>query len=381
MSIPPHPARIEQLTSLRFFAALAVLASHLWPLAEEPNPLQPLARTLFHEGYAGVSFFFMLSGFILSHTYQAKLTSGTISRGKYLALRVARIAPLHWLCGLPLAIWALATVGTSSLPMSLTNLALLQSWVPQVKWYFSLNEPSWSLSDELFFYTMFAGLAFLPLRRLGAFGALLLLANLTMVIWLVTHGQGSITHDVPDGESTLTRSHWLTYIAPLPRLLDFVVGMLVYRLPPAGFGGNPLGRRAASVLEVGAIALLVAAMVAYPLLGLADVWRMQLAYLPVMALVIWSFGTGGGALSGFLARNATLVLLGDASFALYLIHLPIIHAALALREHYQDSLPLLPLCGVTTLVAIGLSVLVYRAVEVPLLARTRRLIGRAFPRG
>ena len=245
-------ARIEQLTSLRFFAALAVLASHLWPLAEEPNPLQPIARTLFHEGYAGVSFFFMLSGFILSHTYQAKLTSGAISRGKYLTLRVARIAPLHWLCGVPLAIWALATVGgpesgLGSLPSSLTNLALLQSWVPQVKWYFSLNEPSWSLSDELFFYTMFVWLAFLPLRRLGAFAALL--------------------------------------------------------------------------------------------------------------------------------------LLGDASFALYLIHLPIIHAALALRDHYPDSLPLLPLCGGTALIAIGLSVVVYRKVELPLLARSRRMIGRAFPRG
>ena len=358
-----------------------MLASHLWPLAEEANPLQPVARTLFHEGYAGVSFFFMLSGFILSHTYQAKLTQGTISRGKYLTLRVARIAPLHWLCGLPLTIWALVTVGASTLPMSLTNLALLQSWVPQVTWYFSLNEPSWSLSDELFFYAMFVWLAFLPLRKLAGFGSLLLLGNLAMVLWLISHGQGAITHDVPDGESTLTRTHWLTYIAPLPRLLDFVVGMLVYRLP-----GHRLARAAATLLEGAAIALLLGAMVAYPLLELPDAWRMQLAYLPFMALVIWSFGHsggafGGGALSGFLARTPTLVLLGDASFALYLIHLPIIHAALALRDHYEDSLPLLPLCGVTALVAIGLSVVVYRKVELPLLARSRRMIGRAFPKG
>ena len=353
-----------------------MLASHLWPLAEEPNPLQPIARTLFHEGYAGVSFFFMLSGFILSHTYQAKLTQGTISRGKYLALRVARIAPPHWLCGLPLTIWALVTVGASTLPMSLTNLALLQSWVPQVTWYFSLNEPSWSLSDELFFYAMFVWLAFLPLRKLAGFGSLLLLGNLAMVLWLISHGQGAITHDVPEGESTLTRTHWLTYIAPLPRLLDFVVGMLVYRLPY-----HRLTRPGATALEAGAIALLLGAMVAYPLLMVPDIWRMQLAYLPLMALVIWSFGSGGGRLSDFLARSPTLVLLGDASFALYLIHLPIIHAALALRERYEDSLPLLPLCGGTALVAIGLSVVVYRKVELPLLARSRRVIGRAFPSG
>ena len=376
MSIPPPPARIEQLTSLRFFAALAVLASHLWPLAEEPNPLQPIARTLFHEGYAGVSFFFMLSGFILSHTYGAKLTSGSISRGKYLALRVARIAPLHWLCGVPFAMWALATVGAASLPVSTVNLALLQSWVPSEHWYFSLNEPSWSLSDELFFYTMFAGLVFLSLRKLAGFGALLVLANTAMVAWLASHGQGAITQTLPDGSDAMTRAHWLTYIAPLPRLADFVVGMLVYRLP-----AHRLGRTGATALEAGAIALLLAAMVAYPLLGVPDVWRMQLAYLPLMALVIWSFGTGGGALARFLARNATLVLLGDASFALYLVHLPVIHAGLALRDSLQNGLPLLPLCGATALVAIGLSVLVYRWVEVPLLARSRRMIGRAFPHG
>ena len=370
------PTRIEQLTSLRFFAALAVLASHLWPLAEEANPLQPIAKTLFHEGFAGVSFFFMLSGFILSHTYGAKLASGTISRGKYLALRVARIAPLHWLCGVPFAVWALVSIGPASLPVSLVNLALLQSWVPVEHWYFSLNEPSWSLSDELFFYTMFAGLAFLSLRRLAGFGAALLLANTAMVVWLVSHGQGAVSQALPDGDEAMTRSHWLTYIAPLPRLLDFVVGMLVYRLPSHRFT-----RSGATALEAGAIILLLSAMVAYPLLGLPDVWRMQLAYLPLMALVIWSFAAGGGALAGFLARSTTLVLLGDASFALYLVHLPVIHAALALRDSLENGLPLLPLAAAITLGAVGLSVLVYRLVEVPVLARSRRLINRAFPQG
>ena len=108
---------------------------------------------------------------------------------------------------------------------------------------------------------------------------------------------------------------------------------------------------------------------------------MQLAYLPLMALMIWVFGAGRGALSRYLAGSATLVLLGNASFALYLIHLPVIHAALALRDQFENGLPLLPWAVVTSLVAIGLSVVVYRVMEVPLLARSRRMIGRAFPRG
>ncbi len=368
----PHTAiRLDQLTSLRFFAALAVVASHLWPLAEEPNPIQPLARTLFHEGYAGVSFFFMLSGFILSHTYQHKLTSGAISRGKYLTLRIARIVPLHWLVGVPLAAAALMSAGAGMWPKVAVNLALLQAWVPFSDWYFTVNEPSWSLSDEAFFYSCFAVLAFWSVRRLGLFAALLLLVNAGVVAWRIRIGQGAvIAGDTP------TFTHWLSYIDPVARLLDFVVGMLVYRLPRHGWSGAR-----ASGVEISAGALLIAAMVAYPLLGLADVWRMQLAYLPLMALVIWAFGQGGGVLSRWLAGCGTLVVLGDASFALYLVHLPVVHGGLWVQDWLDEAaLPWLVWAAVVTAVAVALSAAVFVWVETPVLKRARRIIDGAFAR-
>jgi peptidoglycan/LPS O-acetylase OafA/YrhL len=354
------PQRLDQLTALRFFAALAVVASHLWPLAEEPNLLQPLARTLFHEGYAGVSFFFMLSGYILAHTYQAKLTSRTITRRRYLALRLARIAPLHWLVGLPLGAWALLQSGWAMAPKVALNLALLQAWVPNPDWYFTVNEPSWSLSDEAFFYTIFAGLAFLSPRRLALLAAALLALNLATVLWRIDTGQGAI---ILNDRNTLT--HWLTYINPLARSLDFITGMVIYHLPRRSKGTAP---------EIAATALLLGAMVAYPLLGLPDIWRMQLAYLPLMALVIWTFGQGAGALSRHLAASPRLVLLGDASFALYLVHLPVLHAGLALQDSLD--LPWLAWAGAVTLVAIALSVAVFVWVETPLLRRLRPIVSR-----
>ncbi|MBN9143509.1 MULTISPECIES: acyltransferase family protein [unclassified Novosphingobium] len=345
--------RLDQLTALRFFAALAVLASHLWPLAEYPNALQPLARTLFHEGYAGVSFFFMLSGYILAHTYQARLAEGRIGGWHYFTLRLARVLPLHWLVGVPLAVLALVQEGAGVWPKVAVNLSLLQAWVPRSGWYFTINEPSWSLSDEAFFYACFAGLALMPLRRLGLLAAGLLALNLGVVVWRVASGQGAI---LAGDEPTLT--HWLTYISPVSRLLDFIVGMLVYRLP----------RRGGTGAEAAALALLLCAMVAYPLLGLPDVWRMQLAYLPLMALFIWIFGAGGGAMSGWLARQGWLILLGDASFALYLVHLPVVHGALAVQDWLgDDALPWLPWAGLVSLTVVALSVAVYRWVEVPVL--------------
>ena len=306
--------RLDQLTALRFFAALAVLASHLWPLAEYPNALQPVARTLFHEGYAGVSFFFMLSGYILAHTYQARLAQGRIGLRHYFVLRLARILPLHWLVGVPLAVPALGQEGWAKVAV---NLLLLQAWVPRADWYFTINEPSWSLSDEAFFYACFAGLALMPLRRLGRLAAGLLAVNLGVVVWRIASGHGAIlAGDVP------TLTHWLTYISPVARLLDFMAGMLVYRLP----------RRGGTGAEWGAVVLLLAAMVAWPLLGVPDAWRMQLAYLPLMALFVWAFGAGAGGLSRWLAGQGWLILLGDASFALYLVHLPVVHGGLTLQD-------------------------------------------------
>jgi peptidoglycan/LPS O-acetylase OafA/YrhL len=363
--------RLDQLTSLRFFAALAVLASHLWILAEEPNPLQPLARGLFAEGFAGVSFFFVLSGYILSHSYGARLRDGRVSRGEYWALRVARIGPLHWLTALPFALAALIGAGWASLPISLANLAMVQSWVPLEHWYFSLNEPSWSLADELFFYTVFAWAAGWSTRVLGWVMGLCLLMAIAVAGWLVMHGQGAIRH----GEA-MTPTHWLTYINPLTRLLDFLAGMLAWRLPPPRWRGG-----LATLVEVGACALVVGAAALLPTLGVADSWRMQLAYLPGMLLLVWVFGGGRGTLSRWLAKSAALVLLGEASFALYLVHLPVIHGFLALDDAREVPWPVLPLAAAMAASAIALSLAVHLGVERPLLARLRPAIARRFRAG
>lgn len=62
---------IKPLTSLRFIFAFMVFASHLGFLNKsESNVLHWVYDSVFHEGYIGVSFFFILSGFILAYNYQ-----------------------------------------------------------------------------------------------------------------------------------------------------------------------------------------------------------------------------------------------------------------------------------------------------------------------
>lgn len=126
---------IPSLTALRYFAALSILVGHsLQPFHfEKPILIGNLALG------AGVSFFFVLSGFVLALNHEGMTTK---SWGEYFFKRFSRIVPLYWFAGL-IAIgawmfrghWAKAISGLSVLPGGeWTALALftsmLQAWVP-----------------------------------------------------------------------------------------------------------------------------------------------------------------------------------------------------------------------------------------------------------
>lgn len=152
---------IKPLTSLRFVFAFLVFMSHmnLFP-HEEPGFLWHL----FYEGYAGVSFFFMLSGFILAYTYQQRLIDGTATVRSFYVARIARIYPLH-LLALFVALFFLQFFNHPS-PADFFHLGintfLLQSFIPGQEFLF--NSVSWSLSDEAFFYALFPLIVFSTFR-------------------------------------------------------------------------------------------------------------------------------------------------------------------------------------------------------------------------
>lgn len=358
--------RLPALTALRFLAALAVLFSHLVFLGKLDNPLRPVAETLFREGFTGVTFFFVLSGFILAHTYQDPLAAGRISRRRYFLLRMARIYPLHLLTAVPFVAGALSRHGPEAVPGIAVNLALLQSWVPASNTYFSLNVVSWSLSNELFFYACFPLLVACSSRVLAGLVVVWVCAIGAGAAVCIARGQGGW---MAGGE--LQASHWLFYIHPLTRLLDFMVGVVLYRACAGAAAGRPL--RHATRHEAASLLLLLLAMAAFSSLHLPDVLRSQLLYLPFVAYVIAVYARGAGALSRRLA-SPTLVMLGEASFALYMIHRPIITVGYGV---YRDAgMPFSPvlLAALLVIACVAASVVVYRYVEKPLHDWLRRLI-------
>lgn len=357
-------SRLEQLTGLRFFAAMLVFLSHLDYLRTTDNPLQGLAATVFHEGYCGVTFFYVLSGFILSHTYGQELSVRLISRQRYLLLRIVRIFPLHLIIALPLAFALLLRAGADALPTVVLNLTLLQSWSSDKLNYFSLNSVSWSLSDELFFYTAFIWLVALRSRTLLALAVVWASAATAYVFTL---GQ----EPPPDA------GHWVLYVLPTTRLLDFIAGMLLHRMFRRGAadGDQAVEPSAAwTVLEAAAVATLFAAMYAFPHFGLAQAWRYELAYLPIMMVIVHVFTRGRGRLSRALITPKA-VFLGNASFALYMIHQPMA-ARIAAHGGHAIHGPLL-LAGLTILLCTGAAALVYHYLEHPMHKWLRQKIDAA----
>ncbi|RYD88401.1 MAG: acyltransferase [Sphingobacteriales bacterium] len=181
----------------------------------------------------------------------------------------------------------------------------------------------------------------------------------------------SATLSVYFGHSSWNQSrvHYLAYISPLTRLLDFMVGMLVYRI---SLKHPPQGKIPHEVLSA---VMIVAAMYIYSTNQIPDVLRSQLLYLPLMAYVVWSFSSGNGLISRMISRPS-IVLLGEASFALYMIHQPIINHGYAAYNKFQPPFNLAALAVILTIVSIAGSIIVYRHVELPIHNALRGLIAR-----
>lgn len=294
--------KLHQLTGLRYFAALLVFLSH----SNWDGTNLHLAK-IFESGYVGVSFFFLLSGFVLSYSYKEKVVDHSLSFFKYSLLRLARLSPLHFLTALPFVLSA-AYKSDLNFPVLLLNIFYLQSWVPNSTYYFSFNAPSWSLSNEMFFYICFFPLVFVRTRNLLKIFLWLLL----VIVFCAFFVQFFFSEKSFFGGNTF--AHWLFYIFPAFRLLEFVAGMLLFKLWESRF-------RIPSWLVLPSYVLLLASM--YFAKEVPEPFRMSLFFLPFIVLFFCSHLVD----SGFIVRlfsTKIMVLLGNASFAFYLLHQPLI---------------------------------------------------------
>jgi peptidoglycan/LPS O-acetylase OafA/YrhL len=287
------PARLNSLTGLRFFAATLVVFYHLSLFWEMPAALLGLASG----GLTGVSFFFVLSGFVLMWSRREGERPTT-----FWWHRFARVWPLHALT----FVLALALLPAAGATGSLLNAGLLQAWHPDIAVSHGLNQPSWSLSAEAFFYLLFPLLAVAISR-----------ARPRVVIAASAAGMLAIAVlALPLFDDPVQR--WLLYDFPLYRLGEFVAGMALAVAMRQGWRPQ-LQLRAALCSS---IAVYVAC--SYFLVGEVRPFVADAVMAPMFGLVISAAAAsdldGGGSRLG----GRWLVSFGQWSFALYLIHWPVL---------------------------------------------------------
>ena len=354
--------QLDALTSLRFLAALYVLAFHYASL---------FPQSLSHDyglglGYSGVTFFFVLSGFILAHNYGRQAGGAGIDLRAYAIARVARIFPVLLLSlavALPVLALDLAlTADASFRAVKLSSIVLaplgLQAWAPGSASTF--NGPSWSVSAELFFYLVLPFVLGPILRRPLAWcaGVLALWAALAVTAWQLwlQLGDGS---SVIFGHATLRLAvieQTLKYLPPV-RLPEFLLGIIVYAL----WAGRRDSLRGPRMLV--ALVLALAAMPALAVTAPEIVLHNGLTALVWAPLIVWAAGTRGG-----LLHHPFAVYLGRISYSLYLLHLPLGALVICCDQLLLGgALSQLPhaRCAIAVALSLSAASVVYARIEEP----------------
>ncbi|MEI6201741.1 MAG: acyltransferase [Enhydrobacter sp.] len=328
---PPHRPQLRILTSLRFFAAAEVIIFHFGRMTDVdlvalyfgsapttfPGNFVHLATSAGHEA---VSFFFVLSGFILTYVYAGTAESQGFAARKsdFWWARFARIAPTFYLgllVSLPFLLYSVLvahSVAPSRLMASLLLApAFLQSWWPPVVYLW--NFPSWSLSVEFLFYALFpllaSAAAFLPRRQFLLLALALVVATAYARAALFSH-----FHGAPNSLSDVA-----IYFPPLS-VPQFILGIALARV----FLYGPVlpSRAYKAILFLG----LVATVAMFGWQSDLPPWLMWARTetgtvgIPFGAII---FGAAGAAGSFRLLASPAMVFLGDASYSMYILHIPV----------------------------------------------------------
>ena len=341
--------KIDSLMGLRFLFALGIFIHHFDMFSDMNIPNYDKYSNVFFEGFIGVNFFYILSGFIISYCYMEKMRQKEIGAGEFMYKRIARIWPVHVLTLVIAIISYTSTLSALFSKAGIINLTMMQSYIPLDGYAFNFNGVSWSLSTEMFFYISFCFLVFLPEKHIRyLFGTL-------VGIMFVCFFQGI---------NNIQNPLWLIYVNPGFRILDFLAGILINQLFAKNYIKN-ISTKQATILEIGSIVILI--IMFY--LGVKQYFSVFVRYdlyylLPVSALV-YIFAINKGIISKILG-NKFLVYLGECSFTFYMIHQIVL--AHVKRNFYNEITSMVDVFiwgGLALIITLILSVGLFYLYEIP----------------
>ncbi len=391
---------VPSLTGLRFIAALTVVVSHIFAMMVKVPGSGSILHTLLSVvgslSGAGMTLFFVLSGFVIHMNYGHAMSTPT-GLWNFFAARFARLYPLYlfFLCldlSMKLGYHQFKLERLEALPYYLT---LTQTWLYKtidgnalVYQYGLVPAVSWSISTEWFFYLCFPVIC-LAMALLRTPRALLIaiaafcVAAFALVTFVNLRAPQIAAYGVTQfgpiaGESQDGIYRWLAYFSPYVRVLEFALGCLASALlrvlPPSNERENRFG----FWLMTGAI--LGAAGLQYVMFGrtstsaLIVALHMNFGFAPFLAVIIFGCIRYNNVIVRVLSARP-IVLAGEASYSIYLCHMVVINAfryeVPAVTDH-QIWAAVLPQISITLAAIIGLSLVLWFLIEMP----ARRIVRR-----
>jgi len=303
-------SQLPALTGIRCFAALNLVFFHF----ADPHSFGPLSPVV-NGGYISVSFFLLLSGFILTYNYADRAQRGALTARSFWSARFSRLYPVYAF-SLLLSIGMLAqevhahTRLDFGLGVILTPL-LLQGWHPALTTFW--NTPAWTMSTEAFFYLLFPWL--ITRRRPRQTRTMLLILLAVWLCALVLPGLYMYLN--PDGDLRPDRYSvgiWMRALKfmPLQHLFSFLFGMTL------GFLNEKIRPESRKRLALGIFAF--AAL--YLLLCVGDHLPYAMMHdgllMPLFAGVVLCLA-GRNPIASFFGL-LPFIAIGEASYCLYLLH-------------------------------------------------------------
>jgi peptidoglycan/LPS O-acetylase OafA/YrhL len=342
---------------MRFAAALLVFGVHAYSFIPVSGLADRVAHHLLDAGDLGVSFFFVLSGFVLAWGKGHGL-------GRFWAGRFVRIYPAYVVA----IAFAVAGKGLTDLVDPAANrmnqvnghtlgtsLFLVQAWYRDDVTYLGISPVAWSLSCEVAFYAAFPLLSVL-LRRLpvpGLYAAAAALVATSLLMPVFAYAVVGPAH-----------ARWFMYVFPVARAVEFALGIVLALLVRRGAWRGPGLAGASALFAVNYLAVDL----------MPKHIRDTAAVLATTALLIPAAAQAD--LRGLRSRWRTpaVVALGDASYAFFLIHLTVLTTGMSILGRNRTYPPLVAL-GLAVgflVVSYALAFALHRWVEVPAM----RLLGR-----
>ncbi len=349
--------KLPSITGSRFWAAFLVFLFH----ASLPSDLAPFADPKIQHiytvivgkaGWLGVSYFFILSGFIMVWSARDNDTVGDF----YLR-RFAKIYPTHCLT------WVVAfIVGAISIyqyKLWSSNLLLLNTWFDDVRYFFVGNRPSWSLCIEAMFYLSFPFLFRIMKAIPGKYDLLGFIAvtvssflvQMSIYIWAEPNKMM--------GAFPISQHHfWISYIFPPTRIFEFLAGMFAARLLING--------RAIMLNKTTSFALLVATYIGS--MYIPYQFSMSVVFIIPVCLLITSFAGDDIKYKKTAFNHKTSVWLGEISYAFYMVHFLVLFYFLNLTAGKKFSLVEgAGLIVVALILSISCASFLYKYFEVPMM--------------